>query len=500
MQFLNSINNQDISEKKMAIQAAKEELESLTEFQREIHVTSSLAEEIASNFYRNFVKSTWYSSVHMKLKCTTDGDEIVYAVNNSFHFLMYTYMRANLPPVRVKPEYKNRVRIAWCHNVGTNLMRHAVFKEDDDTYQKFDNIWLDIYFQFYQTSGAGKRRNHNIGIGNLKYLEEWSESLPPYTINVDQPWFYSMDHALAFPIFYKSSQIRAEHRYTFRLPVAELLRVQIKTKDHTWKDTTRKVYQYLDISPSATLKIPELWGRYAYITEPEIKWYKCKQTRSFYIRDVEVCDTPNPNKYNTTAEIPLHCKNPCLAFFWVAENRDASVIHNYSNYTTDTNNLYLGWDPIKSVSLTYGTTTRIDNMPSDHFSIAEPRKHFPSSPCESGYHGYSYAWDSTSYHGDIGIVLSNMNAKLQCRIANNNIFTGVSYTEDNDEDEDYDDDIMNAILPETSSQQSKSNDNKTPDTVNDENCPSFITRARLLVIRKFTILADENEKYKFLLN
>jgi hypothetical protein len=401
-----------------------------------------------------------------------------------------------LPPIRVRPEFKGRVRIAWCHNIGTNQITQAVFKEDDDTYQTWDNVWADIYFQFYQDGGAGKRDIHNIGIGNVKCLEDWTEFLPPYPINVDQPWFYSMDHALSFPIFYKNSQTRAEHRYTFRRKVVDLLRVEILGRDHKWKSTTRSVHKYLDISPSATLKLPELWGRYAYITDPEIKWYKCKQTRTFYTRDIDVCDTPNPNKFNSMAEITMHCTKPCLAFFWVAENRDATAIHNYSNYTTDTGDIYSGWDPIKYTSLKYGTITRLDAMPSDHFSIAEPRKHFPSAPSERGYHAHSYAWDSTGYDGDIGIVLANMNAKLQCRIANNNIYTS-AYDEEDDEDEG--DEL--AESPTTSSAPTKkSDDSKPSESVTEDISPSFITRARLLVVRKFTISADgdpKDDKYKF---
>src|SRR3990167_7421414 len=171
----------------MSIQIAKEELNSLTEFQKEIHVTSDLTEEIISNFYKVFTKATWHSSIPMKLKCTSDGEEVVYSVNNSFHFLPYTYMRFVLPPIKIKPEHKGKVRIAWCHNVGTNIVVQASFKEDDDIYQTWDSVWADIHNQFYQYEGAGKRDAHNIGIGNVKCLEEWSEQLPAYPINVDQP-------------------------------------------------------------------------------------------------------------------------------------------------------------------------------------------------------------------------------------------------------------------------------------------------------------------------
>lgn len=405
-------------------------------------------------------------------------------------------MRFMSPLIRVKSEFKGRVRIAWCHNLGTNVVKQAVFKEDDDVYQTWDNVWADIYFQFYQDGGAGKRETHNIGVGNVACLENWSEFLPSYPINVDQPWFYSLDNANAFPIFYKNSQTRAEHRYKQRRKIADLLRVQILGRDNKWKNTIRNIHKYLDMGPSATLKLPELWGRYAYITEPEIKWYKCGGTRSFFIRNIESCDTPNPNKYKSIAQINLHCTNPCLAVFWVSENLDATANHNYSNYTTDIDDLYSGWDPIKTTTLKYGTIPRLDNMPSDHFSIAEQRKHFPSAPSVRGYHGYSFASDSSSFHGDIGMVFDKMNAILQCIIANNNIFTNATHANHIDCDDD-DDDITDSVSNDLVVDSTKQKDDGLLELIPEEASPSFITHARLLVIRKFTITPDGENKYKF---
>src|SRR5579862_4877198 len=157
-----------------SIQAARAELASLSDFQREIHITNDPTEEIMMYHYKKFTKSTWYSSVLMKLESAQDGAETTYRVNNSFHFLLYSYICFNLPAVRVKPEYSGRVRIAWCHNIGTNIVDTATFKEDDDPYHTWDNVWADIYYMYYQNGGAGKRESHNIGIGNIDYLEQWT--------------------------------------------------------------------------------------------------------------------------------------------------------------------------------------------------------------------------------------------------------------------------------------------------------------------------------------
>lgn len=484
----------------MSIQAAKEDIKALTKFQADIHVADGHTEEVISYFYQAFIKSTWWSSVPMKLKCTEDGDEVIYAANDTFHFLMYSYISYTLPSIRVLPKYKGRARIAWPHNIGTNPIVRACFKQDDDTYHTWDNVWADIYFQFYQSPGAGKRENHNIGIGNVECLENWSESLPNYPINVDQPWFYSMDHALAFPLLYKGSQSRAEHRYTFRRKITDLLRIQILTKQGHWKNVDKNRHKYLDVGADATLPLPELWGRYAYVSDGEVKWHKtCRDERVFYTRDVEVCDTSNPNAYKSTSEVTFHSTNPCLAFFWVAENQDARATGNLSNYTTDVNDVYSGWDPIKSTTLKYGTTVRIDNMASHHFSIAEPRKHFPSAPSERGYHGYSYAWDSTSFHGDVGITFAGLNAKLICKIDNGDIFNN-SINDEVNEDSDEDDEL--APLS-TSDSVRNPVPSKIATTQNNmitqarENSPNFITRARLLVVRKFTITNGDKGSFEF---
>lgn len=469
----------------MSVKIARQELDSLTEFQKEIHVSSGLDEHIISTFYKKFIKATWTSCLPIKMKCTSDGDETVYTVNNSFHHLAYSYLRFTLPAIRVKPEFKGRVRVCWPHNVGTNIVQQASFREDDETYQNFDNVWQDFYFQFYQSGGAGKREAHNIGVGNVKCLEEWSEFLPAYPINVDQPWFYGEGPHWAYPIFYKGSLSRAEHRYTFRRRVTDLLRVQILDKNLKWKDVSgnKSVAKYLENVP-VMIKTPELWGRFIYNTDQELSTHKCELdgSKTVYIRDVITCDATNPTKYKSTAEVQLECENPCLAMFWAVENRDSHLVNNFSNYTTDSSDLYSGWDPIKSTTLKYGTVKRLDNMPSDHFNIAEPRKHFPSAPNERGYHAYSFAWDSTNFDGDAGIVFKNLDAKLQCKIDNNNLFSDEVPEEDSKEEKEEDDDISEATLDVFE---------EAPTS------PEFITRVRLLILRKFTVSDLGDNKYQF---
>src|SRR5438445_12192286 len=211
----------------MENQVTKAEINSLSDFQKNLHVPVHEGEPFMSKFYRVYYKTPWYCSTPMPLNKSDEGEEIIYKLNPTYHYLMYSYLKFNLPPIKVKHDYVGKVRICWCHNVGTNVVKRGQFKEDDLEYQTIDSIWIDDYFQFYMPQGAGKRRNHKIGIGNVPALQDWTDTLPYYPLNVEQPWYYSMDTALAFPILYHNSQNRAEHRYTYRRKISDLLRMQI---------------------------------------------------------------------------------------------------------------------------------------------------------------------------------------------------------------------------------------------------------------------------------
>ena len=479
-----------------ALQIAKDQLSSITDFQRDMHVLNENDSiEIESPYYKKYVKTPWRSCVTTKFASHNDGDVIIYPVNPSFHYLEYTYLSFKLPAVRVKDEWIGKIRIAYCHDAGNNIRTISTFNQDHDVCHTIDNVWGDIHPQFYQEGGSGKREGHKLGTGIINYLENWSEDyLPPYTIDVDQPWFYSNHISSAYPIWMNGSLPRASHRYTFKKKVVSLLRVDL-LKNGKWISQKANLSKYVDIIGPENIGTPELWGRYGYVSDDELKWNNtCDDTwvtindgdkeikqKTIYTRDVVSCDMENPTKYKKLATNLLKCANPCLAFFWVAENRDSTSIHNYSNYTTNTNNVYDGWDPIKYTTFKLGKSTVFDKMDSHHFSIAQPRKHFPSTPWMTGYHGYSNTQDSTDSNGYLGVVYDELTAVLNCRIDNNDIYINRYKT---DHDIDYNDDD-NDDKTELDSPPSERRD--YDDKSNDLSSPNFIVRTRLLIVRKFTI-------------
>jgi hypothetical protein len=447
----------------MQVQVHKLELQSLTEFQRDMHLVKG-QEKITSPFYREYLKTTWYSNIIKPLESSQCGDnQFSYKPDPVFHFLMYTYLKFMLPAIYVKNAYKNTIRIAWCHNIGTNITPLMSFKEDDLDYQTWDSVGLDDYFQWFMEEGAGKRKNHKIGVGNTPYIEEWNDFLPAFPINVDQPWFYGEEPAYAFQLYTKSSQCRAEHIYTLRKNICDLLRMQ-RLEGDKWVNIQTKDYMqdYLYYGKSDEIETPVLWGRYAYVTDDELKSYKLDprmQTREYYIKDMEICDADNAHQYGALVEVPLQCTHPCLAIFWKAENIKATQYNNYSNYTCHTDDLYHGWDPISHTTLKHGSKIKLNNMTSDHFNIAESRKHGKSAPCENGYHAHFMTWKSHQFHGYMGLSLSALNSKLSCKLAYQNIY------EDDDQDK-----------------------------VN----PEFMLRVRLLYVKKL-VIKRENDSYQYTL-
>lgn len=461
------------------IQISKMELSSLTDFQKEMH-TATGKDPITSVFYKDYVKTTWNCTHLMPLTAIVkdpdhDQDntltEIKYIVNPAFHYLLHTYARYVLPLIKVKQVYTETVRIAWPHNIGTAPIKHAVLKDDELLYQSFDNIWLDDYFQWYMQSGVGKERMHNISIGCVPILEEWNNILPSYPINILQPWYYSDEPGLAYPIDQRGPKCKLEHIYYYQLKITELIRMQ-HIEDGVWKDIDPRIYAETYLEPFGTIRKPTLWGQYGYITESELNTPKCKnnmKTRVFYYKDIEVYDSDKSYSYNKTIKVPIKSKRPCLAMFWKAENMTATAYNNFSNYTSNTDDLSLGWDPIKHNSLKYGEHYKFKMMESDHFTISEARYHFPSAPRDSGYHAKSFGHNSSSYNGDVGITFGPLDTKFSCYLEKPDMYR----------------------LPKKSSIMDDDDDDK------EEHNATFKLRVRLLVLKKLTITrTDTNYTFK----
>ena len=438
------------------------ELGSKTDFQKDLHDTTSKTEPIICNHYKDFKKCTWTSTMPIKMNSSLDGDEVVYQVFNTYHFLNDSYMKFTSPVISVIPEHRGKVQICWCRNMGTNIVKSAVFKENNERFNGWDYTWADMYSQYFPICKQGGLTKMDIGMGNIPQLIEWNEELPKHNFNVIQPWFYSFsleNNFNAFPIFYKGSNTRAEHRYTFRQRIVDLLRVRV-LQDGKWVElhSPKQKCKYVGITTEDLIKTPELWGEYSCVTEAELEDFKTEKEYTYYYRDVVECDASNPTLAGKVSDIQLFSRNPCLAMFWVAENQNALKNNNYSNYTTNTDSILNGQDPIEKITLKYGDIPKFDGFDADHFTINQALKKFPSSPRLNGYYAYSNAANLSNFDADIGVVYTDK-VSLKCKLA--------GPEDDDEEDED---------KPQTTQYQVK---------------------VRLLVLKRYKVKKDDKGNFEF---
>lgn len=390
-------------------------------FNTGLYIPESLEEEISTWFYKDFTKSLKFDTFLDKMESSVDGENIKFSVKTAYHYLLYSYLCFKTPNVKVKREFSKKVRIAWCHNLGTNVVIKAIFKNDNDVLNTITRNTYDNYFQFMQIKGNNKKFNHDKGIGNIPVLENWNEDLPEYQINVYQPWYYGEDTSLAFPIYHKKSNTKAEHNYTFEKDIKKLLRVQIlndmNDENSGWKniESNSEKEKYIEISYSAFSNgnIPELWGKYSNVTEEELETYNCREKeRFYYYRDFIEFRSENDQELNKNISVDVKLNNPITNIFWNTVNKKAESIGNFSNYTTNHDNLNDGIDPIKNTTL----DSFFKEVQSHHFNIAESRNLYTTSPTETGYHTYSFSLDNSYISG--AVSTQNLNTKMVCSLEN----------------------------------------------------------------------------------
>jgi hypothetical protein len=446
-------------------------------------------EESSSYFTLKYTKPLWNSQSTVRLnssssiESTKDGEKermIVYELPPDFHVVMYSYMVIKFPTIKVKDKYKNNVRICWPHNLAL-----APIKKADHTYgtQKlpgWDYHFAVQYFQSYMKPGT--RDAHNVAIGNIPSLEEWSTQLHEYETFLEHPWFYSRNAGLAFPLYLCNSTVKNTHNYIMRLSIKDLLRMQIKDiKSGEWTDCKVVTSVLEGIKDDSEIPTPELYSRCATMTQDEANRYKCQSKIVIYADDIVECDAKNTITMGKSVSIDLNSTKPCKALFWVAENKSASDFHCFSNYTTDPSNTYNGYNPIKSVSLYYGSTPQFEKRSSGHFSLIQHKFHAISPPCLSGFHMLSVSHFPYTVEPDISIIYKNLSASLVLDIADTNPYIQKSSADSDDEKllqllNDSKADTPSAVI---------ANGNKSK-TSTDKTEILFIPRVRMLVTTKLT--------------
>jgi len=401
----------------MSINVTKTESELLSKLQRDIHTPLDENDELISPFCYQYEKITWHSHIPAKLQSTTtEGEGIAtYNLNTSFHHLLYGDLKQELPKLKVKAEFKDKVEICWTHNVGHHVIKDCHFKFGEQTYYLFDNIWLDINAQYT----IDNIEQYNEDIGNNDFLQLWSNRLPKYSLYVPQPWFFSRSEKLAFPLMLCQGQ-SVSFQYSLRNKVTDLLRMRIKTDDGTWKHIVPNLGYLEPVVNDGVLKLPEIWVRYSYGSSLEKDWNTCITHHEYYIETITPLCSLNPIAYEQNVAIEIEGKTPCKAIFWVGQNVDSDRLRCFGNYTTDITNVYDGYGLIEKVSINHSAGSRVKDMDGKYFERMEPLHHSKKRPHEKGYYLHSLGQTPFKSVSDVGLVPDNLKMRAYFTINDTN--------------------------------------------------------------------------------
>ena len=450
----------------------------LSEFQKELHSSNSTDPDdvVYSRFTCVIEKYAW--SIHDKVKMAysilddKDGYQVIYTASKKFDVLFKTEMSIPLLAIRVKDKYKSNVQICYPHNAGHNIPYQVEVRVDDDRYEGHDSIWLDIHSMFFMKPGAGMRDLYNRRIGNLPSLEEWTTQLPPRILTPPQVFSYCRNTRVGIKTL-QSSMNTVTHHYKIRNKIQEVLRMRILNTKGEWEEIPCNM-KFLYVKGRAkSFPVPELWGRYGLMTDEEREWFKLDRITKqpvhhiSYIEDI-LSFTSVLSDANVE-NISIQTKVPCKALFWVAQNMKCLTINNFSNYTTNLENIQRGLNPCFEVSLKYGGDYRVKGLGSEHFDQSEPWDFFMSAPSEPGYNAYALGYDfNTIRNTDTGIILNPIQASLELKLtSDSNNYSDTEIDSDNE-------------TPEASTKETETQTEKE----------KFIVHVRALVCKKLEMKWD----------
>lgn len=426
-------------------------IKNTTPFQQDIHTRTKDEdpdEPIPSAFKNDFEKITQTISIYRELKSTGEGDSITFTVDKSFNWLEYVIFEQELPPLQVKKKYANRVQICWPHNICINSFKSIssiVMSEQPEP--AFTRQALDALFEWYIE--PGQREQHDANMGNIPSLELWTNRLHHYKTRVKLPWSFSRHRSEAQALLLFPPNETSEFRVDRNRLIGELLRMRMRRI--TDQDGKRVTTEFLEkervdtenlpiwselteqeklehkyglseweqikcnlrcidgLGKLETLSKPLMYGRYSQSTPPEIlHWKNCGLDRKIHMFNIVTIRSENTVKYGEVSNVKITGTAPVMAVIWTAENQKAVSYNNYSNYTTDADDLYRGFDPISHLSVTLKNGQKMyDKFPCDFFS-RNTSEHFKSSPVVRGHFGLSFAEDAFCIDADSGIVPSKL--------------------------------------------------------------------------------------------
>ena len=407
-----------------SLQAARTEIITLNNIQKDINFVPSDEEKIYSVFDPVLFRTTFYvkSDILHEINSQTNNTFIFKIENIPFHTLLKTSLIFDLPEVSLKEEYQEDYELCYCTNIGTNLIKSGDFIVDNNHLGvRLNPIFFDVYIQHL----CKKRGNFLRSIGNHLNIFR-KNKLPAVKLSIRQPFYYTKDTVMAFPIIYTNKSNDISFKYEIRQQLANYVRLRRKLKadelhltgvqydnGYEYIDGS-KVHEYLQEGNTIKPGIPSLINRYGYLPVQKEDDKKCQDIPDYFIQGNLLIPFDNFNFSATTASKRFTNPAANTAMFVLAENFLAKKFNNYSNYTDNVHHIEQGDYPIRQITLKYDESNiRLDNLPVEYFTL-NCADDFPKSAIHNGYIPYSFARDIDNIvEADVSVCFKE-STELKC--------------------------------------------------------------------------------------
>lgn len=403
-----------MEDQKTVFKRLKEQVEK-SSYQKDLHFATEDNDVIRTHFLNIKRKETWSYRNNIVLDCSGDisnPDLITYKVKNlPYHGLVNTVMVQQFPSIVAEPGFE----ICYPPNMGSNVLRNAVFRINENEPQTLTSRYLDHYFQ-----KIDKRSSTPRDLGNVPQMTEWTTELSSFTTFLFIPWFFTLHSSKMFPLY----QCGKEDEITILSHLRRYLGDFIRVRRADNKEPIPFDEGCIRVS-SYTLPVPKVHCEYEFLSDMECEHNRCEDIQKKYnnhvfdIDNVKSIDSDNIHNMNTTVNVKIKdMPFPVHSIHWSAVNLEAEK-HNYlSNYTTNSENHKEGSNPIKWVSLSTPTGIIFKNQ---DFYVGErivPVNNFNKVPIDAGYGCWTNAPNATDVlYPKPGIKLDD--SEMTFRLENN---------------------------------------------------------------------------------
>lgn len=386
------------TKKEDILPSIKTEERLLDDIQLHFHgVHGGVQEKVQSRLGGEMVPCAWTSHFTEFLETSSNSSDdttltVKFKTNPKCHYLTKLTMVQKIPTIMIKPEYTGKVEICWTQNLGHKMIINCNAVLTETECPGFDDIYLDIFNQGMKKRDYKEYMSYQRDIGNVSALIQWNNFLPSDTIEVELPFSFCQDDAHGFPLFpfgLPDTSKVMEINISVHLKISNLLRMRIKDASGGWlkiEDESEMTKYIVSYDKIAKFNHPVCEAKYGMLSMKELKLRQEYLIKNPYIlmEDVYAQDRDDPITYGSH-NVEVNYPFPARWVAFVAENCQAHDEHNYSNYTTNSEDNESGFTPIESIVTKYGSATRVPELPTKDYGNRMFREAFGTAPDVPGY-------------------------------------------------------------------------------------------------------------------